>query len=151
VYAEWSDIREYVPEEYRDEADLRSTATNLQQGCEDEIEDSLRSRWSMPVTLAANPKAYATVKDLCAKLTAARALIEWRASDDPEEPATWYADRMIADVRQALAEYQDGTRTFSDASPVSDGGGQDVEDGYDDLTTTEQTYLEPWFSRSDEW
>jgi len=66
VYAEWSDIREYVPEEYRDEADLRSTATNLQQGCEDEIEDSLRSRWSMPVTLAANPKAYATVKDLCA-------------------------------------------------------------------------------------
>lgn len=151
AYATMTLIRHYLPERWRDDADLLRRCEDVQAAAEDDIENALSVRYTVPVTAAASPNAYAVVQRLCARLLVARAMLLHRALD-AEEAAAWYARDLERQVLRQLEAYADGSAQLpSDAVLNPDPPGLNIADGYDDLTATEQGYWTPFFSRGKVW
>jgi hypothetical protein len=151
AYATTTLIRQHLPERWRDDADLRARCDDVQAAAEDDIEQALSVRYTVPVTVATSPDAYAVVQRLCARLTVARAMLMHRALDE-EEAGSWYPRDLERQVMAQLNAYREGSAQLPDDAVLNpDPPGLTVADGYDGLTATQQGYWEPFFSRGKVW
>lgn len=151
AYATMALVRDYLPARWRDDAELRARVEDVQPAAEDDVETALSARYTVPLVVGTSPNAYAVVQRLCARLVAARAIMAHRAQD-VDEQAAWYARDLERQVLRQLDAYQKGNALLpSDAVVNPDPPGVNADDGYDDLTTTQQESIEPFFSRSKVW
>lgn len=150
AYATTPLIRQHLPGKWRDDAELRARVDDVQAAAEDDVENALSVHYTVPVTVATSPNAYAVVQRLCARLVAARALLNHRSMD--AQDAVWYARELEAEVLAQLAAYRKGEALLPDDAVVNpDPPGVNADDGYDSLTTTQQNSIEPWFTRAKVW
>ena len=151
AYCAWKDVAEWLPEDWRSNSDINSAARRILEKEHTLLNARLGERYIVPFTLADNPEAYAWAKVILAKFVCAHALLLARAQEarDPEEQD--WAARLLAEANEAIENMVHGEGYLSDAEVNPDEGDVSVEDGYDSLDTTDQEYLEPWFTRQDEW
>lgn len=149
-YATKKLISDHIPRTFRTDQALIDACAEKQDDAENLVVGMLSTVYEFPLTAAANPVSYARVQGLCARLTAARGL-KWFHADDMPEAVNAHARDLEREVMEELRGLVSGNDMLTDATQSDDGPGTDVEDGYSDLTTTEQGYVDAWFARSDEW
>jgi len=152
AYATWTEVQKYLPPDSQKSEALENKAAELLAPEYRSINARLGERYVVPLTLADHPNAYAWATDLHAKFVAAKAMVAVRSLQGQEDGATWYPDRLLEEAEKDLQDAVEGRISLTDAVESSTEGGEfQAHDGYSDLTTTEQGYLEPWFTRHDTW
>ncbi len=152
AYATWTEVQKYLPPDSRNSEALENLAADLLDAEYRSINAKLGERYIVPFILADSPTAYALAKDLNAKFVAAKAMIAVRALQGDEDTATWYPDRLLEEANAALEQAAAGALYLSDAIlSTTEGTEFRATDGYSDLSTTEQGYIDPWFERHDTW
>ncbi len=142
-YVAWLEVKPHV-QDY--EAQPDQSQMNAAIGvAEDHFDNGLRERYTVPFT-AAQPEAFALAKKIVAMWAAANYLVNARQTEADEERATWYADRLAGKADMLYDVFLEGAPP-ADAPASSDPFSQLPQDGYSDLSTTEQSDLEPIFRR----
>lgn len=145
-YIAWSDIRKHIDKFVVGGPDNTIVTAGIEIA-EDRFNNALRERYDVPFVEADEPQAFALAQRICAMWAGAYYIVNARQAEGNEEPATWYADRLAAwadDIFEVFLEGEPPSDTPASGLSFS----ELPQDGYDDLTETEQENLEPFFRRS---
>lgn len=148
-YCTWDDVSKELPAVLQDNADLAGHAEDMIAGEQALLDARLGERYVVPFVLATSPKAFAWAKKVLSKIVAARAYMSVRSVEGDEEAATWFPKALLASAEAEIERAVEGGAALSDAVEETDEPERNPEDGYSDLTTTEQGYIAPWFKRQD--
>jgi hypothetical protein len=144
-YVDWPDVKPLVQEF---EAQPQQSQMREAIGwAEDYFDGRLRERYAVPFTSASHPNAYALAQRIVKRWAAADYLVNRRQAEGDEERATWYANRLTRTADSLFEQFEEGAPP-DDAEEAEDAFSEAPADGYDSLTTTEQTAADPIFKRS---
>ena len=150
-YCTWDDARKELPTALQDNSDLAGHADDLIAGEQALLDVRLGERYVVPFVLATSPIAFAWAKKVLGKIVAARAYMSVRSVEGDEEAATWFPKSLLAEAEAQIERVVSGAASLSDAvEATTTEPEKSAEDGYSYLTTAEQGYLDPWFTRQDE-
>ena len=150
TYVDWSNVQSQLREELRGNEEYERQAETLIAEAEAEFDAKLGEQYSVPFTSTQSPTAFAWAQIQISRLVAGRAVraVEQQLDD---EALLWYANDLIEQAEAEISAAAAGRRYLADASESTTEGGDQVDDGYDDLTDTQQGDISPWFTRGDEW
>lgn len=144
-YVNWNDVKGHIDEQVA-EPDMAITTKGI-GFAEDKFDNKLREQYAVPFDEALHPEAFALAQQITSRWAAAWYLINARQSEVSDERAMWYADRLLASADDLFEVFFEGTPPADTPESAADFS-ELPQDGYDNLSATQQADLEPVFKRA---
>jgi len=149
-YIDWNDVEGHVDSSVAQPRGGTVDLAKVEKGiewAEEKFDGGLRERYEVPFTEAVSPNAYAVAQKVTSRWAAAWYLINARQSEKEDERATWYADRLLAAGDELYEQFDEG-KPPDDTPATDDDYSKLPDDGYGDLSATDQADLAPVFKRA---